>query len=1455
MQVLTYNETLMYDGKWMNKDVYTNSEDRRDIVIIDDNFVSRFTIEQLLKYYSVRNDIPIRIYTSGDWLQGVGYLLVKLPSTLILSSTFPKYSLKEVVYFITSNPALNDSQYDKIILDHDRGPLPPEYLELKRSDDQMLPRIIDKIFNIRPEKRSWRISLGRLAIHNDKKARERSFSTSWYFKLISHLALLTLAVSTGYFWRGENSEGITRYQIFGKEIGNILSPILGATLILIMQVSLFTASTLFVFRNNSELSSASGQTHAVVFDTFSNSSSNPSIGIDFSDTSLIKLQFNPNQHSNEIILNGGTFSSTNHDSSLPEPGVRLNDNYFYKFDSTTPGYHNGRVTQVHQLSSGTFLVLTMSNGFFHFDNQGNLDSEDDQFTLLYSPSSTVAVSSNLSAFDIDEETGLIYLVESIGFSRSRISIIDTKKTYTDSTDDTLEGNHEWSSPDVFLEKVHGVTQISYENGSGILYVLGTFGLVRIDTSGTATTSDDLYLGIWGNEDLPAIALSETSANDFYQRGRYIYLLSGYRNINVIDTQNTPTVSDDAVVYSHTRAALGFGELDMVHDIEHDYVNDLLYISAYGTNGGITVLDLKKTDDYSDDEILYKHTPTNLGITADRIGEGGSGASFYETVFHEKSGNLIIRNYSYAAVINRHSLTTPDDDEVLKYFPTLFLAQDYDVQILSHYTFDIFPDDNTGLLYISTTNSSFEQPAWWAVTFDPYVRGGSFISSTENVEQEIDPDLDHFLQLDTDIPPGDQITLSTRTGLASLTMDEFNDGDTSNVTDHYGWGNPFQSITESDGKLILSGLTSNWGAQWIIMPVDEPFAAGSSVIIKYRANTSATNFRFNLFTDEWSGGYGQSNDINQDIVLELTEASQFTHIGVYVEFTGGTWESGDSIEIESIKVIGTPTWGSWNQCQNTSSCLINYGGPDENFLQFSAFLSSSNGTTTPLIKNASLISGYANNGTYYSEIYDSGTNSDWQELQSNYSTPINTSVIYATRSGNSPTIDSSWSDWEEVNGSIRSKDARYIQFRADLSSESPASTPAVESVSIMYEPGTVTFTDNQTGTSDSSTSDSSSDGSDPSEGEEDSQTDDEVEEPEDKSDDEFDSDPEKGTGRESVQRDKSNRSRGTVQRWIEEIKVAISKNSDEISATATVASVSSIVAIILLNGNLLNLSIFELPYLLMTAVNDSFTIIGLKRKRRPIGYVYDAVSKGFIPSTIVRIYSEDNKLVETTVTDAFGVLNTRLVSGNYRLESRNRKYISPSRLVTNREDYPISNVYTGGKIYIDDSGELKMAIPMDPKDASSLTKLSSRIITRFRNGFFFLNIYVFIFALWLSLIAYAFSPNFITLIVLGLQIPTVALLVYSLKSKSNRFGRVKDQQGNLVNGVAVTLREINSGSVVSKRVSDSLGNLMFTVPAGKYLVELVNADYMLSDSSKSVVDVKGAGLHKVGIDMVVNRVNA
>jgi hypothetical protein len=103
-----------------------------------------------------------------------------------------------------------------------------------------------------------------------------------------------------------------------------------------------------------------------------------------------------------------------------------------------------------------------------------------------------------------------------------------------------------------------------------------------------------------------------------------------------------------------------------------------------------------------------------------------------------------------------------------------------------------------------------------------------------------------------------------------------------------------------------------------------------------------------------------------------------------------------------------------------------------------------------------MSSYASSGRFTSRALDSGPGAnDWLNLTSQSTRPSGTAITFETRSGATRQPGASWSAWQPVaaGGAIASPHARYLQYRATLTTANPHVTPTLDRVQVTYGAGT------------------------------------------------------------------------------------------------------------------------------------------------------------------------------------------------------------------------------------------------------------------------------------------------------------------------------------------------------------------------------------------------------------------
>lgn len=99
------------------------------------------------------------------------------------------------------------------------------------------------------------------------------------------------------------------------------------------------------------------------------------------------------------------------------------------------------------------------------------------------------------------------------------------------------------------------------------------------------------------------------------------------------------------------------------------------------------------------------------------------------------------------------------------------------------------------------------------------------------------------------------------------------------------------------------------------------------------------------------------------------------------------------------------------------------------------------------------SSFAQEGSFVSSVFDGGITCEWGRLVLDADIPSTCKLDIETRSGNSPIPDDGWSAWTPlgIDGQIICPPARYLQYRAKLSTSDPSLTPSLRRVTVYLLP--------------------------------------------------------------------------------------------------------------------------------------------------------------------------------------------------------------------------------------------------------------------------------------------------------------------------------------------------------------------------------------------------------------------
>ena len=277
------------------------------------------------------------------------------------------------------------------------------------------------------------------------------------------------------------------------------------------------------------------------------------------------------------------------------------------------------------------------------------------------------------------------------------------------------------------------------------------------------------------------------------------------------------------------------------------------------------------------------------------------------------------------------------------------------------------------------------------------------------------------------------------------------------------------------------------------------------------------------------------------------------------------------------------------------------------------------------------------------------------------------------------------------------------------------------------------------------------------------------------------------------------------------------NLETVTTSTSIVTVAT--AFILTFGSLVNL-----PLVIFQFVLNLLRWLGFRTGAKPLGYVYDSITKDPVAQAIVRIYDENGKIVWSDVTDGRGYFLARLEDGKYRIEVRAQDYVYPSTIIYGKDDYPLTNVYHGDFFEINQESIPNFSIPLDPKEVSSFRVLREIVWGRVKVLFSILHTLLFIVGLVLSIYVYFKNPYWLTVLVLFLYFLSFLFMIRKVFTRRVKYGVVRDLEGNPIEGVVVGLRDMEFEKLILKRVTDSRGRYRIFAGRGRYRIEVLETGY-------------------------------
>ena len=294
-------------------------------------------------------------------------------------------------------------------------------------------------------------------------------------------------------------------------------------------------------------------------------------------------------------------------------------------------------------------------------------------------------------------------------------------------------------------------------------------------------------------------------------------------------------------------------------------------------------------------------------------------------------------------------------------------------------------------------------------------------------------------------------------------------------------------------------------------------------------------------------------------------------------------------------------------------------------------------------------------------------------------------------------------------------------------------------------------------------------------------------------------------------------------------------SKVVTTTGAISGAAVSVTTVLFANPLSFGELFLIPFRLWSLL---LAALGIKKRNRPWGTVYDSVTKQPLDPAYVILEDLNGNEVASSITDLDGRYGFLVPAGEYRMTAKKTNYSFPStKLAGKSKDELYSELYFSEIINVEEGGVISKNIPMDPLkfDWNEFAKKDKNIMRFFGKRDLWIarisNI-LFIFGFIITVVAVTVSPVFYNIVIL-----VVYLILFVLKRtvlKPRAYGYINSKETKNPLSFAV-MRVFYAGSEneVIHKVTDKTGKYYCLVPNGKYYTKIENKN---EDQSYSLVHV-------------------
>ncbi|MCE9585581.1 hypothetical protein K8Q94_03090 [Candidatus Nomurabacteria bacterium] len=277
---------------------------------------------------------------------------------------------------------------------------------------------------------------------------------------------------------------------------------------------------------------------------------------------------------------------------------------------------------------------------------------------------------------------------------------------------------------------------------------------------------------------------------------------------------------------------------------------------------------------------------------------------------------------------------------------------------------------------------------------------------------------------------------------------------------------------------------------------------------------------------------------------------------------------------------------------------------------------------------------------------------------------------------------------------------------------------------------------------------------------------------------------------------------------------------------TASTVSAITTVGISIGSALLLSPISSPEIVLIPLrlwSLILTGLGIRRRMKPWGVVYDSVTKQPLDPVYVSLLNLDGNEVASCITDIDGRYGFFVPPGVYKVVPKKTNYIFPSNALANRfHDELYQDLYFGDYKNISAGTLITNNIPMDPVnfDWNEFAKNKKKLLNFYSKKDLLLarlSNYFFAFGSIVATMALVFSPQKYNLIIMCLYI--VMFFVRKINFKFKAKGKLLDKDGVPVSFALIRIVSSSTNVEIAHQVTDKLGQYHILVPNGKYYMKI------------------------------------